>query len=115
MPQPGDHHKVPPPLYFHGTKAGLQSGDRLTPGTVAPAQGDNRLRVWATTCERRAWKWARLRPPHDGTPKVYRVHLDDPEIDVNMHASGTPGPFTEVMARSGYVIERMPEEPDSGG
>ena len=94
------------------------AGDRLTPGTVAPAQGDNGSACGLSVGDdlrTEGWKWARLRPPHDGTPKVYRLHLDDPEIDVNMLASGTPGPFTEVMARTGYVIERMPAGPDRGG
>ncbi len=52
---------------------------------------------------------------HDRTPRVYRVNLDDPEIDVNMHADAY-GPVTEVMAPSGHVIERvLHPEPDGGG
>lgn len=99
---------MPAPPYLHGTKADLKPGDRLTPGLVNPADGDNRLRVWATTSEQMAWKWARKRPPHDRTPKVYDVHLDDPEIDVNMHANSR-GPITEIMARSGHVIRELSE------
>lgn len=111
---------MPAPPYLHGSKIDLQPDDRLVPGPVNDGENDDRVRVCADIEFDWALYWAKKRTPpqgtpHDGTPKVYEVHLDDPEVDTNVHRPYNAGRdhVHAVMAKSGHVIRRLYPEPEN--
>jgi hypothetical protein len=112
-----DPRPVPPPPYFHGTKADLQPGHPLEPGTVADGPDDDRLRVWATSDLTKAREWSAKRGPYGGAPQVYEVHLTDPEVDTNVHRPYNAGreKVHSVMAKTGHVIGRVVPKDAPGG
>ena len=115
-PRPWNRDDVPPPPYFHGTSYRYSIGDELPTNMVYGADGrDTRRRCFATTSSDAALGFAcqrTLSRADRDTLFLYRVDMDDPEVDTNWHNERWfPGaePVTCVMAQRGAVAELVRE------
>lgn len=109
---------VPDPPYLHGTSTPYAIGDDLHVTVVRegsdpdPDYDDLRLMCFATTSVDLALDWAcrrSLGDPGRDTLYVFRVELDEPEVDTNIHGTRCwPGrrdeEITSVMAPRGRVV-----------
>lgn len=115
MPAPG--RPVPPPPYFHGSRAVIEIGDLLRTREVNPNEGeehDPRLVAWASATYEKARAWALRVGLQGDTAYVYEVEMDRPEVDPNWHRPGDPGPYVDVMAPTVRVVRVVSAEPVRG-
>ncbi len=94
--------------YLHGSRRLYRPGEFLLTDVVSNMEGeeDDRQMCFATTDLDDALHWAYWRGIRHGGDMlyVYEVEMFDPEVDVNMHGSGSPELITSVMTSRARVI-----------
>ena len=104
--------QVPPGPYFHGPRIVLPVDAALRRGTVNPAEGDDRLVVWATTEVDDALNWAnRGYTPPGSILYVYEVDLVDVRFDINFPPEKSTTDAVSVMGSSGTVLRLVQQVP----
>lgn len=91
MPAPG--RPVPPPPYFHGSRAVIEIGDLLRTREVNPNEGeehDPRLVAWASATYEKARAWALRVGLQGDTAYVYEVEMDAPRSTRTGTGPATP-------------------------
>ena len=99
---------VPPGPYLHGSRREYDVDELLLTDVVCNIEGeeDDRQMCFATISMEAALDWAYRRGIRHGGDMlyVYEVEMEDPQVDINMHAQGVDQAITSVMSPRGRVV-----------